>query len=95
MVVMQHHIIDYDYMYNYAIFEGVDGVLRGYVLKPTQAAGGILLRQKSLSTKRNSESTLHPKSYNVMNLRVISGHFLLNENLSIPSTVPLFVQVLL
>ena len=34
MVAMQHHIIDFEYMYNYAIFEGVDGISRGLVLKP-------------------------------------------------------------
>lgn len=79
MVVMQHQLIDFDYMYNYALFGGVDGVLRGFILKPK--SNDFMQPQKSASTKRNSDLSLRTKEPKLLSLKIISGHFLLNENL--------------
>jgi len=33
MITLQHNNIDFNYMYFYAFFGGMDGVMKGYVLK--------------------------------------------------------------
>jgi len=32
--MMRHHVIDYSYMYYYAMFNGFNGVMSGFILRP-------------------------------------------------------------
>ena len=88
MVLMHHQLIDFDYLYNYAIFDGVDGVMRGFVPKPQIKENLNLARSES--TKRSTLTNITNQAP-IIKLKVISGHFLLNEKTNISDDAEIFV----
>ena len=80
MVCLQHHIIDFNYMYYYAIFRGEDGVLKGYILKPNNVKDSGSVMSSMLSSAENSQINFSLfNSTKTLHMHVISGHFLLNN----------------
>jgi hypothetical protein len=92
---MLHHIIDFNYMYHYAMFRGVDGVERGFILKPKQSVYASKRGSQSVSSVismgfHNHETQHVWDPIKFLTIKLISGRYLFPQ---VKQSPKVFVQV--